>query len=669
MAKFHGFTKKQLLNIYKTMLLSRKSDDKQLLLLRQGKVHFHIGGSGHEAAEVAAVMNFRPQSDWAYCYYRDQAFVLGWGMTVKEVFLHSLAKADDPNSGGRQIPHHWGHRELNIVSKSSCTGVQFLQATGTAMGIKKEGTDEVVYVSAGEGTTSEGEFFEALNWASREKLPVVFHVEDNKYAISVHISQQTAGASVYKVAAGFENLAREQVNGTDFFESYKAFNKAVKRAREGKGPTIVVSQVVRLLPHSSSDDHRKYRRPEELEEDRQKDPILQFALACTENGIVKEEEFDAVQKEIKQIVDEAADWAQEQEDPHPETATRFVFTQYRSDHKPVPPAFTGERVVMVDAINHALHEEMERDEKMVVYGEDVADPKGGVFTATRGLTKKFGPERVFNSPLAEASIVGTAIGLAVYGYRPVVEIQFMDYIWPAFMQIRNELSTIYYRSNGTWKAPVVIRTPVGGYIQGGLYHSQSAEALFAHIPGLKVVMPANAADAKGLLKAAIRDDNPVIFCEHKALYRQGFATREEPDRQYVLPLGYANIVQEGEDVTIVTWGLQVQRSIEAVKMLGELNPSVEIIDIRSMIPLDMDTILKSVQKTGKIMIVHEDNFTGGFGGEIAARIADQGFELLDAPIMRVAARDAHIPYQSGLENYVLPTSSRIAAELKKLLLY
>ncbi|MCK4894491.1 MAG: dehydrogenase E1 component subunit alpha/beta [Calditrichia bacterium] len=669
MSKFQGFSKKELLDIYRTMLLSRKSDEKQLILLRQGKIHFHIGGSGHEAAQVGAVLNFKPNSDWAYCYYRDQAFVLGWGMTVEEIFLHSLAKADDPSSGGRQIPHHWGKKDSRIVTKSSCTGVQFLQATGTAMGAVKAATDEVVYVSAGEGTTSEGEFFEALNWASRDKLPVIFHIEDNKYAISVHISEQTAGGSVYKLAAGFENLAREKVDGINFFESYQAFQKAVKRARSGKGPTIIVSEVVRLLPHSSSDDHRKYRKPEELDKDRNNDPILQFVLACTENGIISAGEFDGIQEEVKQTLDKAADWALEQPDPAAETALDHVFVEYRSKNKPTAPKKEGERVVMVDAINHALHEEMEKDERVLVYGEDVADPKGGVFTATKGLTHQFGKERAFNSPLAEASIVGTAIGLAIYGFKPVVEIQFMDYIWPAFMQIRNELATILYRSNGSWQSPVVIRTPVGGYIHGGLYHSQSAESIFAHTPGLKVVYPSNASDAKGLLKAAIRGEDPVIFCEHKGLYRQGFAARPEPDKNYILPLGYADVVQKGADVTLITWGLQVQRSIEAVRMLGELQPSVEIIDIRTLVPLDMDTILKSVKKTGKVLIVHEDNFTAGFGAEISARIVSGGFEYLDGPVERVAAHDSHIPYNSELENFVLPSPARIAEALEKLIQY
>lgn len=669
MAKFKGFTKKELLNIYRTMLLSRRSDEKQLILLRQGKVHFHIGGSGHEAAQVGAVLNFDTSRDWAHCYYRDQAFVIGWGMTVEEVFLHSLAKADDPNSGGRQIPHHWGHRALRIVSKSSCTGVQFLHGAGTAMGMQKSGLKEVVYVSAGEGTTSQGEFFEALNWASRDKLPVVYHIQDNKYAISVPVSEQTAGGSIYNLIKDYPNLYHERIDGTNFFESYKSFKKAVNWARGGKGPAVIVSDVVRLLPHSSSDDQRKYRSPEELEEERRKDPILRFAQELTENGVATGEELEAIGQEVKAAVDKAAEWAEAQPDPDPRTATDHVFVQYRSPEPPRPPKAEGERVMMVDAINHALHEEMARNEKMVVYGEDVADPKGGVFTATKGLTDAFGKARAFNSPLAEASIVGTAVGLAVYGYKPVVEIQFVDYIWPAFMQIHNELAAIHYRSNGTWKAPVVIRTTVGGYIHGGLYHSQTQEALFAHVPGLKVVFPSNAADAKGLLKAAIRDEDPVLFYEHKALYRQQFAARPEPDEDYILPLGYANVVREGEDLTLVSWGLQVQRSLDAINLLSDLNPSVEVIDLRTLVPLDMETILNSVRKTGKLLVVHEDNLTGGFGGELAARVANEAFEYLDGPVQRVAAADAHIPYSSVLENAVLPTPAKIAEALKQLLLY
>jgi 2-oxoisovalerate dehydrogenase E1 component len=440
----------------------------------------------------------------------------------------------------------------------------------------------------------------------------------------------------------------------------------VEKARAGKGPTIIVSEVVRLLPHSSSDDHRKYRTPQELEEVRLRDPILRFSQECMGNGMIAAEEFKKIDEQVKESVNEAVEWVERQSDPVAETATDNLFVEYRSTMPPQESKNYGERIVLVDAINHALHEEMERNPKVLVYGEDVADPKGGIFTATRGLTKKFGRERAFNSPLAEASIVGTAIGLAIYGFKPVIEIQFMDYIWPAFMQIRNELATMHYRSNGRWHCPVVIRTPVGGYIHGGLYHSQTAEAIFAHTPGLKVIYPSNAADAKGLLKAAIRGEDPVIFCEHKGLYRQGFAARPEPDQDYILPLGYAEVVQEGTDITIITWGMQVQRSIEAVRMVGEIQPSVEIIDIRTLIPLDIDTILRSVRKTGKVMIVYEDNITGGFGSEIAARIAAEGFEYLDAPIQRVAAHDSHIPYQSNLENYVLPSVEKIADRIKEL---
>jgi 2-oxoisovalerate dehydrogenase E1 component len=669
MSNVQNFSKKELLRIYRFMVLSRRLDEKQLILLRQGKVYFHIGASGHEAAQVGAALNFIPKKDWGYCYYRDQAFVLSLGMSEKEILLQMFAKADDPNSGGRQMPHHWGHRDLKIVTKSSCTGMQYLHATGTALGAVKEKTDEVVYVSGGEGATSEGEFFEALNWSSREKLPVIFHVQDNKYAISVHVSEQTPGGSIFQVTAGYPNLHREQINGTDFFEVFTTFQKAVRRARSGDGPTLIVSDVVRLLPHSSSDDHRKYRSQAELEEDQVRDPILNFVHACLESGKVKPEEFDEIQQEVKQTIERTVIWAEKQADPDPKRVTDFVFDQLRSPHPPKIPSSTGDRVVIVDAINHALHEEMEADDNILVFGQDVADPKGGVFSATRGLTQKFGKKRVYNSPLAEASIVGTAVGLAIRGFKPVVEIQFMDYIWPAFMQIKNELATIRYRSNNAWSAPVIIRTPVGGYIHGALYHSQSAEAHFAHIPGIKVVFPSNSADAKGLLKASIRGNDPVLFCEHKGLYRQAYAARPEPDRNYVVPLGFANIVQPGEDLTIVTWGMQVQKSIEAVKMTGEDKFSIEIIDIRTLIPLDIETILNSVKKTGKVMIIHEDTLTGGFAGEIAARIADEAFEYLDGPVKRICAKDTPIPYHPKLEQEVLPTVNQILNEIKQLLEY
>lgn len=668
MPRLHGFQKKELLDVYRKMVTARRLDEKMMTLLRQGKSFFHIACSGHESAQLAASCNLRSGEDWIYPYYRDAALVLGIGVTSKDQLLGFLARNDDPASGGRQMPQHFGHKDLRIVSQSSPTGTQYLQAVGTAQTRKWEGTKEVVYVSSGEGTTSQGEFHEALNWASREKLPVIFHIEDNEYAISVHISEQTSGGSVYSMVSGYQNLARYNIDGTDFFEANLAFQKAVDRARKGKGPSVIVSNVVRLFPHSSSDDQRKYRSEEDLKKDRKRDPILQFEAACVEAKAISQKEFDKIRNEANVLVDEEAVWAEAQDHPDLDTALDFNYA-----HTPFPEGTPfneiNEKVVLVDAINHALSEEMDRNDKMVIFGEDVADPKGGVFTATRGLTNKFGKDRVFNSPLAEASIIGTAIGMACAGWRPVTEIQFADYIWTAMMQIRNELASMRYRSNNAWSCPVVIRVPVGGYIHGGLCHSQSIDAYFMHMPGIRIAYPSNAADAKGLLKSACRMDDPVIFMEHKGLYRQGFAAAPEPDKNYILPFGKANVVQEGEVLTIITWGAMVQKSIEAVKkeQIGE--GIVEIVDLRTLNPLDEETIGASVQKTGKALVVHEDNLTNGPGGEIAAIIADRFFDYLDGPVKRVASADSHVPFNWYLEDKVLPQTQNIQTALKDLLEY
>jgi len=669
MSRFQGFTKKELLDIYRIMFLSRKMDERMLRLLRQGRVHFHIGASGHEAAQIGAALNFAPGKDWAYPYYRDQAFVLKWGQTIQELFLQYLGKKDDLSGGGRQLPQHFGHKALRIVCQSSPTGTQYLQAVGTAMGAVKAKTDEVVYVSSGEGATSEGEFHEALNWASRDKLPVIFHIEDNNFAISVHKSEQTSGASVYKMVSGYENLARFEVDGTDVFECAKTFAKAVKRSRKGEGPALIVTNVIRLLPHSSSDDHSKYRSKKELEADLKRDPIDVFSKRVIKEKIITKKEIQSIEEVVSVVVDEATDWVMEQPDPEPEDALKNL---YLSWHNPGPePAYNGngKPIMMLEAINHALKEELERNDKIVVYGEDVADPKGGVFNVTKGLSDAFGNERVYNSPIAEASIVGTAIGLAVHGFKPVVEIQFMDYIWPAMMQIKDELATMLYRSNGNYKADVVIRTPVGAYIHGALCHSQNCESIFAHIPGLRVIFPSNAADAKGLLKEAIRGEDPVLFLEHKGLYRARITERPEPNADYTIPLGRAKIIQEGEDLTIVTWGMQVHQSLQALEKISDLNASIEIIDIRTLNPLDSETIINSVKKTGKALIIHEDHMTGGFGAEISARLSSEAFEYLDGPVMRVAAEDVHHPYHPNLENRVLPDVNGIAKAIRKILVY
>jgi len=667
MARLHGFTKKQILDIYYKMALSRRLDEKMLILLKQGKSFFHIGASGHEAAQLAAATAMRPGKDWAFPYYRDAALCIGLGMTSREQLLCFLAKADDPNSGGRQMPQHYGHKGLRIVSQSSPTGTQFLQAVGCAMARKMDKTKDVVYVSSGEGTTSQGDFHEALNWASNAKAPVVFHIQDNEYAISTHKSEQSAD-SVFAMAAGYKNLSRYDVDGTNFFETNLAFKQAVERARKGKGPSLIVSNVVRLLPHSSSDDQRKYRTEDDLEEDRKRDPMTVLEDECVKEKFISAKEFEKVRRDIETQVDEDTEWAEAQDHPDVDTALDHI---YSDDVEMDEPDFDSisDKVVIVDAINHALNEEMTRNDKMVIYGQDIADPKGGVFTATKGLSEAFGNDRVFNSPLAESSIVGTAVGMAVTGYKPVVEIQFGDYIWTAMMQFRNEVATMRYRSNNDWTCPMVVRVPVGGYIHGALCHSQSIDGYFIHLPGIYLAYPSNAADAKGLLKMACRMNDPVIFMEHKGLYRQGYAATEEPGEDYVLPFGKARTVTEGDELTIITWGAMVQKSIEGVKSLGLPAGSIEIIDLRTLNPLDLDTIGASLDKTGKALVVYEDNLTNGPGAEISALIGDKFFELLDGPIRRVATKDSPVPYNWFLEEKVLPQTSDVAVAIEELLEY
>ncbi|MBT7580176.1 MAG: tungsten formylmethanofuran dehydrogenase [Candidatus Marinimicrobia bacterium] len=652
------------------MATSRRTDEKMLTLLRQGKSFFHIGASGHEGAQLACAMQMNSDLDWSYPYYRDQTMVMGLGMTTEELFLGFLAKADDPGSGGRQLPQHYGQKDLNIVSQSSPTGTQYLQAVGTAMAVRQTNKKSLVYVSSGEGTTSQGEFHEALNWAGREKLPVLFHIEDNGFAISVPKSSQTAEGSVYDMVGGYGNLNRFETDGTDFFESYNTFKEAISSIRAGKGPAIVVSNVVRLLPHSSSDDHRKYRDADELSEEQKRDPIEKFRAQCEQDGIISSEEFQKVWDEILLEVDQVAEKALLAPNPEKTDASTHVVDEASVSIPHSAPVTTGSDIVIVDAVNHALHEEMQRNDKIILYGQDVADGKGGVFTATKGLSTKFGDKRVFNSPLAEASIVGTAVGAAVAGLKPVVEIQFGDYIWTAMMQIRNEVATIRYRSNNTFSCPIVIRTPVGGYIHGGLCHSQSIEGFFMHLPGIHIVYPSNAADAKGLLKYACRIDDPVLFLEHKGMYRQGFAKRPEPDEDYLLPFGQAAVVREGLDLTIVTYGLMVYKAIEAARYLEKsMGASIEVIDLRTLSPLDKITIGQSLQKTSKALVVYEDTLTAGPGAEIAAIIAEEDFEYLDGPVLRVAAKDAPVPFNWDMEDEILPQTEDIRLAAERLLGY
>jgi 2-oxoisovalerate dehydrogenase E1 component len=672
-SSFGGMTKDALMNALRLMSISRAIDNKVMNLIRQGKAYFLISGAGHEATQTAFGLAMQKGTDWAYPYYRDMCFSITLGSKPEDLFLAFMAKADDPLTGGRQMPCHWSSKEFNIPTQSSPTGTQFLQAVGTALALKRKGINGVVYVSSGEGTTSQGEFHEAVNWAAREKLPVVFVIQNNKWAISVPVENQTGGVngSILEMMKGYDNLLRLEVDGTDFLQTHAVAQSAFKHARQGKGPALIEAHVVRLLSHSSSDDQKKYRSNESLQEDLKKDPIKLFADKLIDKGILSQLAYEEFQKEINNHINEAADWAIKQKDPEPETASLYVLDESgkRESLEYEKGDLGGKPVVMVDAINHALREEMELNDKIYVFGEDVADGKGGVFTATKGLSTRFGNDRVFNSPLAEASIAGVAIGMAIAGLKPCVEIQFGDYIWPAFMQFRNELVMMRYRSNNLFEAPVVTRVAVGGYIHGGLYHSQNIEGFFAHMPGLLIAYPSNAADAKGLLKTALRLNDPVLFLEHKGLYRQSYATTPEPDANYLLQFGKAKVVREGSNLTIVTYGAMVHEANFASKKLGEEGINVEIIDLRTIVPLDFDTIYNSVCKTGKVMVIHEDTLTAGFGAEIAALISENCFESLDGPVRRIAAKDAPIPFASKLESAVLPTRDKIYNELKNLLQY
>ncbi len=699
-----GLSPEKLLEIYRLMVLSRRTDDREIILKNQQKTFFQISGAGHEALLVAAGLSLRPGYDWFFPYYRDRGLSLALGTTVEEQLLQAVGAATDPASGGRQMPSHWSDPKLHVVSESSSTATQCLQAVGCAEAslyfsqhpeaaqtpdsahpdyrqfhaVDFHG-DEVVYVSIGEGATSQGEFWESISIASNLKLPVLFVVEDNGYAISVPVEVNTPGGNISHLLAAFPHFHFEEVDGTDPIACMKAFEAAVSHCRARKGPALVHGHVIRPYAHSYSDDARLYRPESERDAEALRDPIQNFRSHLLHQNIAATELLDRIEKQVDDEVREAAERALAAPLPSTEPAA-ILRHRYSEDFDPTrselqtQPLHEGTARTMADLINACLHDEMRRDARIVVFGEDVADcsreeyleqkqvkGKGGVFKLTAGLQCEYGSGRVFNSSLAEAAIVGRAIGMAVRGLKPVAEIQFFDYIWPAMHQLRNELSVLRWRSNGTWAAPAVIRVPIGGYLTGGaIYHSQSGESLFTHTPGLRVVFPSNALDANGLLRTAIRCDDPVLFFEHKRLYRETYGRAAYPGPDYMIPLGKANVVREGTHLTLITYGALVPRALQAAQRAHrEHGIETEILDLRTLNPYDWEAIATSVTKTSKVIVAHEDTISWGYGAEIAARIGEELFDSLDAPVRRIGALDTFVAYQPQLEDVILPQPDKI----------
>ncbi len=681
---------------YRTMLLSRRLDDKEIQLKNQSHTYFQISGAGHEAIQVAAGMAMRPCHDWFFPYYRDRALCLALGVTAIDMLLGAVGAESDPSSRGRQMPNHWSSPELHIVSSSSATTTQCLHAVGSAeagrLASRLSGLadsvpherDEVTYVSLGDGSTSEGEFWESLNTACSARLPLVYLVEDNGYAISVPVEVQTPGGDVSRLLESFPSLKVLRVDGTDAIASARTMAEAVVYARSGSGPALVRATVVRPYSHSMSDDEKQYKSQVERDAEASRDPLERCVRMLRDNSLATEDELASLEDDVKREIQEAADYALAAAKPDPTTAALYVYSPTvdpASEMFERAPDPDGSALTMISAINKTLKDEMAADPRIVVFGEDVADVsraelleevtgKGGVFKATLGLQREYGSDRVFNSPLAEANIVGRAIGMALRGLKPVVEIQFFDYIWPAMMQIRDELTMLRYRSSNAFACPVVIRSPIGGYLRGGsLYHSQSGESIFAHCPGLRIAFPSNAADAAGLLRTAIRCDDPVLFLEHKHLYRQTYNKAPYPGRSYTLPFGRCDVRRSGSDVTLITWGALVQRAMLAAEQAAQTGIDTMVVDLRTIAPYDWAGIAKAVAATSRVVIAHEDQLTCGFGAEIAARIASDLFEHLDAPVKRVGALDCPVAYSPVLEERILPQAADILAALREIAAY
>ena len=670
------------------MYLSRCLDDREILLKRQNRIFFQISGAGHEAVQVAAGLVLRPGQDWTFPYYRDRALVLTLGMTAEDMLLQAVGAARDPSSGGRQMPSHWSSPTLRIVTGSSPTGTQFLHAAGCAHGklYCEAAPDEITLVSSGEGATSEGEFWEMMNMACLEHLPLLVLVEDNGYAISVPVERQTPGGNVARLLEGFPDLLRIEVDGTNFVESFRALKHAADYCRGGHGPALVHASVIRPYSHSLSDDERAYKPQAEREQEAARDPLTTFPEFLIREGYLERHALDLMIRELDTEVADLTHRVLREAPPARGSAFEHLYSDKidpGSDAFEVEPQFRGEPRTMIDSINQTLAEEMRKDSRVIVFGEDVADcsreeylnsvkGKGGVFKATWGLQREFGTGRCFNTPIAEAAIIGRAVGLAVRGLKPVPEIQFFDYIWPAMMQLRDEVATFRWRSNNGFSCPMVVRVPIGGYLTGGaIYHSQCGEVSFTHLPGLRVVFPSNALDACGLLRTAIRCDDPVLFLEHKRLYREPYNRAPHPGPDFTIPFGRAKTVKAGQNLTIVTYGALVQKSLQAALQLEQhrRGVSIEVIDLRTLSPYDWEAIRASVEKTSRVVIAHEDTLSWGYGAEIAARIADELFTSLDAPVGRVAALDTWVAYNPQMESEILPQVDDLVREGDRILAF
>ncbi|HSS93151.1 MAG TPA: thiamine pyrophosphate-dependent enzyme [Candidatus Dormibacteraeota bacterium] len=644
------------------ILLGRQIDYRFQVLNRQGRAPFIISCAGHEAAQIGVGWPLKPKYDWLSPYYRDVVLCMRMGVTPLDLMLSVLAKPADPASGGKQTPGHFSDTRLNIISGGSPVATQMVHGAGVAYALKMDGTDKVVMTNYGEGAGSEGDTHEAFNFAAIYKLPEIFVCENNGFAISTQFNKEYAIDHVARRATGY-GFPGITVDGRDPVTCYFVAKEAIAGARARHGPTLIECLVDRLGAHSSEDDQRRYRTQAEIDQLASNDCLERFKKRLLDEGVLTAKDVEAYEERVRDEVTEATRQGMESPDATGEEALTNVYGLDVPQAIDPAPGVETEEMNMVAALRSCLTEEMERNERVMVLGEDVGQ-KGGVFLVTDGLRNRFGEARVIDTPLGESSIAGVGLGLALAGKRPVAEMQFADFAHMAFNQVTNEIAKFRYRSNGDWSVPMVIRAPFGGHAHGALYHSQSIEARFA-TPGLKVVIPSSPYEAKGLLLASIRDPDPVLFFEHKRLYRM--FKEPVPTGEYLIPLQVARTVREGSDISVFCYGLMVHYAMEAAKVVEGEGVSVEIVDLRTVYPLDREAIIASARKTGKCLVLYEDNFSVAVGSEVAALIADGAWRWLDAPVKRLGGLDVPaMPYAPAMEEAFMPNPQKITVALREL---